>query len=282
MKSAAIAVVLAVLLLLGLATSCTSIDTGTVGVVKYLGAVQPEVLTEGVHLTRPWPFADVIDVGVAVFPTQAEATAASKDLQGVTTKVTVQWSIADRLAPKLVRGFGYHEGAWSLGIMEPAIQEVVKATAAQYTAEQLITRRSEVKLGIEKGLSAFVEHTLTQKDCRGAIRIANVAVTNFHFSKEFDAAIEAKVKAEQSALQAENDKRKRVTDAEATAKERTLAPDATAYQTEVESRARAAAIQRESAALASSPNLVELRIAERWDGKLPTYTGSAIPLLQLK
>ncbi len=37
--------------------SCNSIDTGTVGVVKHFGAVQPHVLTEGINFTRPWPMA---------------------------------------------------------------------------------------------------------------------------------------------------------------------------------------------------------------------------------
>ena len=274
----------ALLTILGVATffaSCTSIDTGTVGVVKHFGAVQSGVLSEGIHFTRPWPFADVIDVAVSVTPTEADASAASKDLQGVATKVTVQWSVTSPLAPKLVQGFGYHEGAWSLGILAPAIQEVVKATAARYTAEQLITQRAEVKLGIEDGLAKFIEHTMKQKGCNGAIRIANVAVTNFHFSKEFDAAIESKVKAEQDSLRAVNEKTMRVTQAEAGFQEKKLAADGEAYKTETESKARAAAIERESKALEQNPNLVQLRIAERWDGKLPTYTGGGVPLLQL-
>jgi len=87
--------------------------------------------------------------------------------------------------------------------------------------------------------------------------------------------------AEQEALKAENEKKKRVTQAEAAAAETKLAAEAKAYQIENESKARADAIKRESAALESSPNLVQLRIAEKWDGKLPTYTGNAIPLMKL-
>ncbi len=271
-------------LVLGLfmfAGSCNSIDTGNVGVVKYFGAVQPAVLNEGIHFTRPWPLADVIDVGVAVFPTEADAAAASKDLQGVAAKVTVQWSITSAMAPRLVQNFGYHEGAWSGGIMAPAIQEVVKAVASRYTAEQLITQRAQVKTSIERELADFIEHTLKQKDCKGAIRIANVAVTNFHFSKEFDAAIEAKVKTEQEALKAVNEKTKRVTEAEAAYAEQKLQADGFAYKTRTESIERAAAIERESKALESNPTLVQLRIAERWDGKLPTYSGTGVPLFNL-
>lgn len=267
---------------LALVSSCTSIDTGTVGVVKYMGAVQPHVLSEGVNFTRPWPFADVIEVPVTVGVTETEASAGSKDLQSVQTKVAVHWSIVANLAPQLVQGFGYSDGAWTVGIMHPAIQETVKAVAARYTAEQLLTQRASVRQAILTELNEFVQKTLAEKGIRGALRIANVAITNFSFSKEFDMAIEAKVKAEQEALKAVNEKTKRVTQAEADYQEKKLSADAFAYKTEVESKARADAIDRESKALSTNPNLIQLRIAERWDGKLPTYSGGSVPLLQIK
>lgn len=284
MDSPSIIATLVILVLGGasVASSCTQIETGTVGVVKHQGAVQPYVLTEGVHFTRPWPFAAVIDVSVSVTPTEEESGAASKDMQGVAAKVTVQWSVTDQLAPKLVQNFGYGDNALTNGIMRPAIQEVVKAVSAQYTAEELITQRSKVKVAIEQGLAAFIDHTLKQKGCSGAIRIANVAVTNFHFSKEFDASIEAKVRAEQDALKAVNEKKKRITQAEAEYQERKLRADGEAYSIETASKAKAEAIERESKALNSNPQLVDLRIAERWDGKLPSYTGGSIPLLSMK
>lgn len=272
----------AVLGVLLFVSSCTSIDTANVGVVKCFGAVQSDVLGEGIHFTRPWPFADVIDVSTATGTTEAEAAAASKDLQGVHTKVAVQWSIVPALAPKLVQGFGYGDGAWTNGIMGPAIQEVVKAVSARYTAEQLITQRAAVRSGVEVELNEFVQRTLADKGCKGAFKIANVAMTNFDFSKEFNVAIEAKVKAEQEALKAVNEKTRRVTQAEADYQEKKLAADAFAYKTDVESKARAEAIQRESSALKANPELIQLRIAERWDGKLPTFTSGAVPLLQLK
>ena len=70
------------------------------------------------------------------------------------------------------------------------------------------------------------------------------AITDFDFSAEFNRAIEEKVRAEQEALKAKNEKLRRVTQAEAAAAERTLAADAAAYEIEVESKARAAAIER--------------------------------------
>lgn len=283
---------LALACVLGVVLSCTRVDTGNVGVVKHFGAVQPYTLSEGVSWTRPWPFASVTQVTTQNSTTETEASAASKDLQSVHTKVTIQWSIAPTTAPRFLQAFGDCDGCW-VGIIHPAVQEVVKAVSARYTAEQLITQRALVKAEIESGLNDFIKQTLVARGVGGAIRIANVAVTNFDFSNEFNASIEAKVKAEQDSLRAENEKKTRVTQAEAKAREVTLAAeadaaskklsaDATAYQTDAESKARAAAITREANALQSNPGLVQLRIAERWNGALPSYTGSSIPLLQFK
>jgi regulator of protease activity HflC (stomatin/prohibitin superfamily) len=73
-----------------------------------------------------------------------------------------------------------------------------------------------------------------------------------------------------------------VTQAEAAAAERTLAADAAAYEIEVESRARADAIKREAEALAGNPQLIQLRIAEKWNGQLPRFSGGdSIPLISI-
>jgi len=288
LKRAAVAIVC----VLGLVSSCTKVDTGNVGVVKYFGAVQGYTLNEGISWTRPWPFATVTQVTTQNSTTDTEATAASKDLQSVHTKVSIQWSITPGTAPQFLQAFGDCDGCW-VAIISPAVQEVVKAVSSRYTAEELITHRAEVKAAVEIGLNEFIKQTLSSRGVAGAIRIANVAVTNFDFSPEFNQSIEAKVKAEQDSLRAKNEVNSRVTRAEAKAREVTLAAeanaasvkltaDATAYQTDAESKARAAAITREANALQSNPGLVQLRIAERWNGALPGYTGGSIPLLQIK
>ncbi len=272
--------------------SCTKVSSGTVGVVRQFGAVATTPLQPGIHFTKPWPLLSVEEVSTQIGTTEGEALAASKDLQSVKTKVAIQWAILPSAAPQVIQGFG-DEPRMETAILHPAIQEVVKAVSARYTAEELITKRYEVKLGIETELDRFVQKTLLEKNAVGAIRIANVAVTNFEFSADFNASIEAKVKAEQDSLRAKNEMNTRVTQAEAKAKEVTLAAqadadskklsaDATAYATDAESKARAAAITREAAALQSNPGLVQLRIAERWNGALPTYTGGGVPLLQFR
>lgn len=264
--------------------SFTTVDTGHVGVVRLLGAVRPIPLEEGFHFKKPF-IEDVVPLDIRLDASNAKARAASKDLQIVTTEVTVQYALIGPNAPKTFQSIGTREMV-STKLIEPAIQESVKAITARYTAEELVTQRSEVKLAIHDAIREFIDKTLLQKEAQGAVDLANVAITDFDFSEEFNLAIEMKVKAEQQALQAEREKEKLVTEAEAKAREVELAADAKAYAIEAESIARAEAIKREAEALRGNPELISLRAVEAWNGTLPRYYGGgagsgAVPFLNL-
>ena len=258
----------------------TIVNSGHVGVVRTLGAVQPVHLPEGFHLKKP--FLDgVEEISVRLQKADADASAASKDLQVVSTRVAVQYSLIGAVAPRTFQAIGRSDTV-AANVIAPAIQESVKAVTAQYTAEQLVTKRAEVKQKIQLAIALFIEETLEQKGAEGALNLDNVAITDFQFSPEFNKAIEEKVQAEQEALKAENEKLRRVTQAEAAAEERKLAADAEAYQITQASLAKAEAIEREAAALRDNPELIQLRIAEKWDGKVPVVNGGgALPLLNL-
>ena len=118
------------------------------------------------------------------------------------------------------------------------MEESVKAVTARYTAEELITMRPEVKSHIGKTIASFLEETLDGKGLAvDSLKVANTAITDFDFSNEFNKSIELKVRAEQQALQAKNEKLKKITDAEAIAE-----------KIKIESIARANAIKREAQA----------------------------------
>ena len=271
----------ALFLLMVLWSTFVIVESGYVGVVRTLGAVEDEPFEEGFHMKIPL-LQDVQQIDVRLRKSEKQATAASKDLQVVSARVAVQYSLIGTVMPKIYQNIGPRADVVDTNVIDPAIMESVKAITAQYTAEELVTRRAEVKIQIQQEIEKFIGTTLEQKGVVGAIHVANVAITDFEFSSEFNRAIEEKVQAEQEALKAENEKLRRVTQAEAAAAERTLAADAEAYKLEVESKARADAIRREAEALKDNPDLIQLRIAEKWDGRLPQFSGSgAIPLLNI-
>jgi prohibitin 2 len=270
-----------IILIIVFATSAfVIVDSGHVGVIRTLGAVQPEALPEGFHLKKP--FMDKIEqVDIRLTKAKSKSVAASKDLQTVETQVTVQYSISGPVAPRTYQRIGTREVV-AATVIEPAIQESVKAVTAQFTAEQLVTRRAEVKQQIQTAIESFIRVTLEDKQVSTALQIANVAITDFEFSEEFNKAIELKVKAEQEALQALNEKTRRVTQAEAGYQERKLSADGEAYEIEASSKAKADAIAREAKALKNNPELIQLRLAEKWDGTLPRFTGGeTIPLINI-
>jgi regulator of protease activity HflC (stomatin/prohibitin superfamily) len=183
-----------IIVLIILATSSfVIVESGHVGVVRTLGAVQPTPLTEGFHFKKP--FIDKIEqVDVRLTKAQSKSAAASKDLQTVETQVTVQYSLMGPTAPETFQKIGNRDVV-AAAVIEPAIQESVKAITAQYTAEQLVTKRAEVKLQIQQAIDNFIDVTLKDKSVPAALKISNVAITDFEFSAEFNRAIELKVKA---------------------------------------------------------------------------------------
>ena len=167
-------------------------------------------------------------------------------------------------------------------VIEPAVEESVKSVTARYTAEQLITMREMVKQQIQIEIQEFIDTTLRNKGIENGIRLRMWRLQILIFQKNLTDAIELKVKAEQEALQAKNEKIRRVTQAEAGAAEKQLAAEASAYAITVASKARADAIRREAKSLKNNPELIQLRIAEKWDGKLPHYNGSSVlPFLNI-
>jgi regulator of protease activity HflC (stomatin/prohibitin superfamily) len=272
---------IAVIVIIALAlSSFVIVDSGHVGVVRTLGAVQPVSLAEGFHLKKPL-LDKVEQVDIRLNREVTTAASASKDLQNVRTKVTVQYSLTGSVAPQTFQKIGTRKKVADT-LIDPAIQESVKAVTAQYTAEELVTKRAEVKTKIHAAIDDFINETLKEKGVENALRVANVAITDFDFSADFNHAIEQKVKAEQDALKAKNEKIRRVTNAEAAAKEKTLSADANAYQIRVQSIARAAAIKREAAALRNNRELIQLRLAEKWNGVLPQVSGGgSVPLINM-
>ena len=272
--------ILIIVLIILATSSFVIVESGHVGVVRTLGAVQPTPLSEGFHFKKP--FIDKIEqIDVRLTKAQSKSAAASKDLQTVETQVTVQYSLTGPAAPETFQKIGNRDVV-AATVIEPAIQESVKSVTAQYTAEQLVTKRAEVKLQIQQAIDNFIDVTLKDKDVPNALKISNVAITDFEFSDEFNRAIELKVKAEQEALQARNEKVKRVTQAEAAYQEQKLAADAAAYDIEARSKAKADAIAREAKALKDNPELIQLRLSEKWDGTLPKFTGGeAIPFIDI-
>ncbi len=257
---AAGALILLVLLALALSQAVTIVQPGTVGVVTRFGSIQDMVLQPGLHPKVP-VMTQIIPIDTRVKKVVDEATASSKDLQIVTSKVALNYRIDPAKASTIYSDLGPQFGDT---IVAPAIQESIKAVTSQYTAEELITQRAAVKDAV-------------QEDIRNRLDKFNLLTTefsilDFNFSAEFNRAIEQKQVAQQAALRAENDLARIKMEAQ-----QVEATALGAAQGEL-ARARAEAEAQQMLRDTLTPEILQLRAIEKWNGILPVYTGGDAPL----
>jgi len=186
-----VTIVLGIVLLAAIIWPFSIIDAGQRGVVTRLGAYS-RTLGPGIHFVTPL-IEQTTKFEVRTQKEQADASAASKDLQIVNAIVAVNYNIDPEKVADLYTKIGIE---YKSRVIDPAIQEVAKAVTAKYTAEELLTKRADVTDEIHTLLAT----RLASND----IEVSSVSIINFNFSPTFNAAIEAKVTAEQNALAEKN------------------------------------------------------------------------------
>lgn len=245
-----------------LLNATTVVDAGTRGVVKTFGEVTG-VFDEGLHFRAPF-ITEVVPVDVKTQRLTSESSAASRDLQIVTTQVVLNYRVDPDSVATLVREIGVD---YEAKIIDPAIQESVKAATAQFTAENLITQRPLV--------SDSIRQVLNERLTPRGIIVEEVSITEFNFSEEFSRAIEAKQVAEQDALRAERELRR----AQIEAQQQVARAEAEAEARLQIARAEAEALRLQREVI--SPELLQLRFIERWNGVLPRFMSGDTGLMPL-
>jgi regulator of protease activity HflC (stomatin/prohibitin superfamily) len=236
------------------------INAGERGVLLNFGAVQPTVFGEGLHVRVPI-MQRVERVDVRINKSQTDAESVSKDLQDTKSTIAINYHIAPEKANWVFQHLGRE---YKERIIDPAVQEVVKAITAKYTAVELITQREKVR--------SEIKDLLKTRMLIYNILVDDFSIVNFKFSQQFEQAIEAKQTAEQLALKAQRDLDRIKIEAEqkiASAK----------------AEAEALRLQKENV----TPQLIDLRkieasikAIEKWDGRMPQFTGGALPFIDLK
>ena len=247
-------------------SSVATVPVGSTGVVLSMGKVTGKTMSEGLNFKTPF-IVSVVSMSNMVQKLDAEAYATSKDLQAITSNVTVNYHLAAERSASMYQNVGKN---YADTLLQPAVQEVIKSVMAQYSAEQLISNRSAVSVAISDGLSEKVSNY--------GIVVDEFNIVNFSFSPEFDAAIEAKQIAEQNKIKAQTEKDKKVIDAEAQAAEKKIAAEADAEAIRLKAEAEAEAIKLKAEAQAEanallnnslSKNVLYYQQLQKWDGKYP-------------
>ena len=252
-------------------SSVRTVDAGNRGVLVQFGNVDTDTsLDEGLHFVVP--FRDnVIQMEVRTQKIVESTTSASKDLQDVSTQVALNYHLNPDKAQVVYQQLGFE---YPNRVITPAIQESVKQVTARFNAEELITKRETVKDQIEEQITARLAAYNIIADA--------VSITDFQFSQLFKQAVEAKVAAQQRALQAQNELRRIQIEAqqnEAKAigeqKANIARAEGVKQSNVLEAEGEAQAITIIDQQLRNNPTYLEWLKATKWDGKLPLVTGGA-------
>ena len=250
-------IALVVLVLLALFLIFIIVPAGHRGVVLNFGAVSGTVLNEGIHVVIPI-MQSVRIIEVRTQKLDVVASAYSKDLQTVETDIALNFHVDPLAVNTLYQQVG---SDYETRIIQPAIQESVKAVTANFTAQELIEQRSKVKDEIKLSLADRLS--------REHLIVDELSIVNFDFSDAYEQAIEAKQVAQQQALKAENELQRIKIEAEqkiATAK----------------AEAEAIRIQAQAITQQGGKDYVSLKWIEKGNGILPqTMLGDSVPLINI-
>lgn len=234
-----------IVIIILLSASVTTIKSGEVGIRLRFGKVINGETNEGINFKIPI-IEKIEKMNVRVQKVEANTNSSSKDLQEVQMSLAVNYQIDKANATNLYKNVGT---SYEEIILEPAIQESIKAITSKYTAEELITNRSEVSIKCMEELAKKVE--------KYGLKVNDFNITNFNFSEEFNKAIEEKQVAEQKVLTAKQELEREKIEAE---KKIVIA----------EAEKKANELKQKSL----TDNVIKEKFIEKWNGELPKVTSS--------
>jgi len=279
-QSVRVIAIIVFVVIVGLLTSraVVRVPAGHRGVLLTFGKVHEVNLDEGLHIISPWQ--NVISMPVMIQKAEITESTASNDLQEITTRVAVHYRVREDSAWVVYQTMRMN---YLHLLVEPVIMEELKATTADWSAEQLITDRPLVVVQLQE--------TLDNRLQSYGIDVMTVNFIDFQFSKEFWDAIERKVVATQDALTeknkveiaryqqlqaiitAEGQYNVTVIQASAEAQRKVIAAEAEARRITIEANATAEAIMRITSQM--TPEYAQYLYLTQWNGILPsTLLGS--------
>lgn len=249
-----------VLVFIMLFASITTVPTGYVGVKTRFGQVQNDTIQEGLNFKLPF-IEKIVKIDCRTQKIEYTMEASSKDLQKISNiKIAVNYSVDKQKANILYREIGKD---FDTVIIEPSIYETMKSAIANYTAEELITKRQEV--------STMAQETLTNKLQEKGINILALNLIDLSFSDEFDEAIEKKQIVEQQTQQAQYELEKAKIENEKKIENAKAEAEVMRQQNEqiTEQTLRLKELENQS------------KLIEKWDGQAPkTITDEVISILE--
>ena len=219
------------------------------------GKIHDNVVEDGLHVKAPF-IQSVKKVNVHQKKFDGKENSYTRDVQTSEVQYTINYDLVRSNVSKLMKNVGedYHNR-----IVVPFIRSAMKESFGNFAATEIVENRDKVRRQIEDKL----RETLSKEYFTNI----HFQLVNIDFDDQFETAIKEKQVAEQNALKAKNV---------------TIQIEEQAKQTKIKAEAEAEAIRIKANALEKNPKLVEYEAVQKWDGKLPEYTGGAVPFINIK
>ena len=194
------------------------------------------------------------------------------DNQGVTIGLNISYRVPEGAVRHLLYEVGRSGNVDIVASLAPVVRDRALRVFATHNTTKISEERDAITSAMQKSVTDRVAEIF-------GIDVVDLQITHLEYSPAFQASVEAAVQAKNSAIQAEN----QVRQIEAQAQQTRIRAEADSYAKKQIADAEAYAIQKRSEALKQSPNLIELTLAEKWDGKLPTQMvpGGAVPFINV-
>jgi regulator of protease activity HflC (stomatin/prohibitin superfamily) len=267
-KIVKLAVALCFLVFAIIVTSCaaTKVDTGHVGIKVRFGKVVAGPLPADLYFVNPFT-TDMKQVDTRVLSWNGKTEAYSKDVQKSVVFFTLNYNLDPAKAATVFQTVGED---WSQKLVGQVVHEEIEREMGQHNAVDVVGTRDTVAREIETNVKRIL-------GARSVI-VTSMQITNIDFTSEFEKSVEAKVIAQQKAIEEQN----RTKQIEEQARQQIATAQGNAQATVLNAEAEAKSIKIRSEALANNPKLVEWEAVQKWNGVLPQYSmGGAVPFINL-
>lgn len=267
----------------------TTIPSGHVGVVTLFGKVDEQELGEGFHIINPLKKVYKIDCRNQE-ETFNDLGVPSQDQLSTEVDITVKWKVNPEYAAEAFKETGDADKLKIVHLVPKVRSLVREAGKTVERAEDFYQNE------VQSSMQTQIQDGLQDLSAKG-ILVDDVLMRRVDLPRTIIEGVHAKKRQEQKAEQqkAEFDRFKteqqqKIAQAEAEreaseqqALQRKLLADAKAYEIVAEAKARAEAIKIEGEALRESPDLINLRAVEKWNGTVPRVTlgDKMVPLIDI-
>jgi prohibitin 2 len=252
------------LLIIGFSRSFKIIDAKERGVVRTLGKLSNNTLEPGVQIEIPF-ISNITTIDISTKKLALDGSKIyTKDQQSATASTVANYNIRPDKVVALYNKLGaLDKAALEQSLILPILQSTIRNELGKWTAEQLITEKDRIASRIFENLQ-IVQN---ESGLEGIVNFSNFEIVGLNLDESYEAAVRAKVIAEQQAKAAEN---------------KTKQVEQEAKQRIIQAEAEAKSVKLRGDALSQNPNLVRYEAVQRWDGKLPQYMlGDSVPLINL-